>query len=74
MFNHKTKFTNRIASSSQKRNTVESVHNPTLGTFQNGLNRQMVVLFRLGLDQSFTYAFTHLDKYYIITINIAEFQ
>ena len=36
----------------------------TLGTFQNGLNRQMVVLFRLGLDHSFTYAFTHFNKYY----------
>ena len=37
----------------------------TLGTFQNGLNRQMVVLFRLGLDHSFTY----VNKYNIITID-----
>ena len=40
----------------------------TLGTFQNGLNRQMVVLFRLVFDHSFTCAFIHLNKYYIITI------
>ena len=42
----------------------------TFGTFQNGLNRQMVVLYRLDLGHSFTYAFTHFYEYYIITINI----
>ena len=34
----------------------------TLGTFQNDLNRQMVILFRLGLNHSFTYAFPQLNK------------
>ena len=46
----------------------------TLETFQNGLNRQMVVLFRLDLNHSFTYEFTHLNRYHIITINVAKFQ
>ena len=46
----------------------------TLWTFQNGLNGQMVVLFRLGLNHSFTYEFTNLNKYHIFTTNIAEFQ
>ena len=46
----------------------------TFGTFQNGLNRQMVVLFRLGFNHSFTNAFTHLNKYHIMIINITEFQ
>ena len=46
----------------------------TLGTFHNGLNRQMVLLSRLGSNHSFTYEFTHLNKYYIINLNISEFQ
>ena len=46
----------------------------TLGTFQNGLNRQMVVSFRLGLNHPFTNAFTHSNIYNIMTMNIAEFQ
>ena len=46
----------------------------SLGTFQNGLNRQMVILFILGLDHSFTHAFKHFNSYYKIAINIAEFQ
>ena len=46
----------------------------TLGTFQNGLNRQMVALFRLGLNHSFTNAFTYLNNYHIMTTNIAGFQ
>ena len=44
----------------------------THGTFQNGLNRQTVVLFRLGLNHPFTNAFKHSIKYHIMTLNIAE--
>ena len=46
----------------------------TLWTFQNGLKRQMVVLFRLGFNHPFTNAFTDSNEYHIMTMNIAESQ